>query len=130
MGEAFLLDTHTLIWWTFDQKKLSRSAFATIEDGDNDIFVSAVSAMEIATKVRKGQLDFARPLVRGFRAETEQDGFRHLSITVDHAALAGALTIAHRDPWDRLLIAQAQVEGMRLVSNEALFDSFAVARLW
>ena len=130
MGESLLLDTHALIWWTFDQGKLSASAFEAIEDGANDVFVSAVSAMEIATKVRAGRLDIARPLARGFSVQTEQDGFRPLSITIDHAERAGGLAILHKDPWDRLLLAQAQIEGLTLVTDDAELRRLSVPTLW
>lgn len=130
MGERLLLDTHALIWWAVEQNELSTTAFAAIEDADNDIFVSAVTAMEIATKVRRGRLEFARELASGFSRQIEDNGFNGLPVTSDHAERAGGFAFSHKDPWDRLLIAQAQIEGLRLVSNEKLFDQFAVARLW
>ena len=86
--------------------------------------------MEIATKFRLGKLPEAFALARAFADETRAAGFRHLPITVEHAQFAGNLEIAHKDPFDRLLIAQAILEGMVLVSNEAVFDAFGVQRLW
>jgi PIN domain nuclease of toxin-antitoxin system len=125
-----LLDTHALIWWLAGDEALSRAAREAIADEANDVAVSAASAMEVATKFRIGKLPDAALLAREFEAILAAQGFAELAITVHHARLAGEMNIAHRDPFDRLLIAQAQAEDMVLVSNEALFDSFAVKRLW
>lgn len=125
-----LLDTHTLIWWLAGDDTLSRHARDAIDDEANSIFVSAASAMEFATKFRIGKLPRAALLARDFEAIVAAQGFAELAITVRHARLAGELNIPHKDPFDRLLIAQAQAEDMVLASNEALFDGFAVKRLW
>lgn len=125
-----LLDTHALIWWLAGDLALSRRAREAIVDESNDVAVSAASAMEVATKFRIGKLDGAALLARDFEAIVASQGFSELPITVHHARLAGEMNIEHRDPFDRFLIAQAQVENMVLVSNEALFDTFAVQRLW
>lgn len=125
-----LLDTHALIWWLAGDEALSRRAREAIADEVNEIAVSAASAMEIATKFRIGKLPGAALLARSFEEIIAEQGFGELPISVHHARLAGEMNIAHKDPFDRLLIAQAQVEDMVLVSNEALFDGFAVKRLW
>lgn len=125
-----LLDTHALIWWLAGDGALSRRAREVIEDEANSVAVSAASAMEIATKFRIGKLSDAALLAQDFEAIIADQGFSELAITVHHARLAGEMNIAHKDPFDRLLIAQAQAEDMTLVSNEALFDGFAVKRLW
>ena len=125
-----LLDTHALIWWLAGDEALSRRAGAAIADEANEVSVSAASAMEIATKFRIGKLPGAELLARDFEAIVAGQGFGELPITLRHARLAGKMGIAHKDPFDRLLIAQAQAEDMVLVSNEALFDGFAVQRLW
>lgn len=130
MGQRLLLDTHAVIWWATDQSRLSSAAFEAIENGENDVFVSPVSAMEIATKVRIGKLEDARPLACNFLRQMEQHGFSELPLVSAHAERAGGLPIENQDPWDRLLIAQAQVERLRFVSNEKQFDSLAVHRLW
>ena len=130
MAERLLLDTHALIWWTFQLERLSARARDAIENPDNSVFVSAVSAMEIATKVRLGKLDEARPLATGFVRQMAARGLTLLDLTADHGERAGGLAIPHQDPFDRLLIAQAQVEGLRLVSNEVRFDTYGVLRLW
>jgi PIN domain nuclease of toxin-antitoxin system len=125
-----LLDTHALLWWGEDNERLSRGAAEAIDSGDHQIFVSAVSAMEIAMKFRLGKLPSAKPLAVAFEAETSAMGFLPLPVTLTHARIAGSLAIAHRDPFDRLLIAQALVDGITLVSNEVIFDGAGISRLW
>jgi len=125
-----LLDTHALIWWLEGSEALSPRARDAISDEANSIAVSAASAMEVATKFRLGKLPGAALLAQDFEAIVAAQGFTELAISVHHARLAGEMNIAHKDPFDRFLIAQAQAESMALVSNEALFDSFAIQRLW
>lgn len=125
-----LLDTHALIWWLAGDEALSRRAREAIADEANSIAVSAASAMEVATKFRIGKLPGAALLAQDFEAIIASQGFSELPISVTHARLAGEMNIAHKDPFDRFLIAQAKDEGMVLVSNEALFDDFAIQRLW
>ena len=125
-----LLDTHALIWWLAGDDALSPRAREAIGDEQNGVAVSAASAMEIATKYRIGKLPDAALLAQDFEAIIAGQGFDELAITVRHARMAGEMNIAHKDPFDRLLIAQAQAEDMVLVSNETQFDGFAVKRLW
>lgn len=129
-GLRLLLDTHALIWWLAGDEALSRRAQQAIADEANSITVSAASAMEVATKYRIGKLPNAALLARDFEAIVADQGFDELSITVHHARVAGEMKIEHKDPFDRLLIAQAQTDDLVLISNEALFDNFAVNRLW
>lgn len=125
-----LLDTHALLWWLAGDKSLSRRARLVIADEDNEIFVSAASAWEVSTKHRVGKLPGAGPLVVDFAREVRQQGFSELPITLDHGQVAGALPGVHRDPFDRILVAQAREEKMALVSNDAVFDAFGVERIW
>lgn len=125
-----LLDTHALIWAVTGDKKLSRAALATLESFDNDVFVSAASAWEISTKHRIGRLPEAGIIVGNVSGILEQLGFRALPISIEHAERAGSLSGEHRDPFDRILIAQAQAENLSLVSNERIFDSFRISRIW
>ena len=129
-GLRLLLDTHALIGWLAGDEALSHRAREAIADESNTVAVSAASAMEIATKVRIGRLPGATLLAQDFEAIIAAQGFTELPISTRHARLAGEMNITHKDPFDRLLIAQAQAEGMVLVSNEALFDGFTVRRLW
>jgi PIN domain nuclease of toxin-antitoxin system len=125
-----LLDTHTLIWWTIDLDRLPRRAHDAIADPDNDVFVSAVSAMEITTKHRLGKLREVDELARRFEAQVAAEGFLGLPISLRHGQLAGSLSTPHKDPFDRLLIAQAIIETMTLVSNEQVFEEAGATRLW
>lgn len=125
-----LLDTHALIWWLADDPALPEPAREGIAEAANEVFVSAASAMEVVTKHRLGKLPEAAELARDFETIVEDQGFRPLPISLRHAAVAGGLRIAHKDPFDRLLIAQSLVEGNVLVSNERVFDDFGVTRLW
>lgn len=125
-----LLDTHALLWWMTGSTDLSRPAKMAIGEPDNEVFVSAVSAWEVTTKHRLGKLPGAGPLALDFAREIRSQGFIQLAITLDHGQTAGSLAGNHRDPFDRMLIAQAQLERMALVSNEVLFDQFDVTRIW
>ena len=124
-----LLDTHAVLWWFLGDAPLSIAARTAIEEA-SEVWVSAVSAMEVATKFRIGKLPRAQTLVHDFEAMVSHEGFMPLAITLGHARAAGLLPISHKDPFDRLLIAQAQMEAMTLVSNEKLFDQAGVNRLW
>jgi PIN domain nuclease of toxin-antitoxin system len=124
-----LLDTHALLWWLAGDARLSRDARAAIDDRENVVFVSAASVWEVATKHRLGKLD-ARALVGQFRDVLAAQGFVPLDVSIDHAERAGTLPGVHRDPFDRMLIAQAQAENLRLISNEELFDGYGLSRLW
>jgi PIN domain nuclease of toxin-antitoxin system len=130
MGQVLLLDTHALIWVTYAPQKLGAASRLLLEDGENEVFVSSVSAFEIANKFRLGKLGEARTLALNFDSAIFDRGFTELPLTSAHARLAGELPIPNRDPFDRMLIAQAQIEQMTLVSNEATFDTFGVQRLW
>ncbi len=125
-----LLDTHALLWWLAGDTNLSVKAREAIADPANEIFVSAASAWEVATKYRIGKLPGAGPLAVDFAREVRQQGFVPLAISLEHAQVAGALVGNHRDPFDRMLIAQAREEKMALVSNDAVFDEFDVQRVW
>ena len=129
-GLKLLLDTHALIWWLEGREALSRRAREAVTDESNSIFVSAASAMEVATKFRIGKLPGAALLAQEFEVIVATQGFAELPISVHHARLAGEMNIAHKDPFDRFLIAQAHADDMVLVSNEVLFDSFCIQRLW
>jgi PIN domain nuclease of toxin-antitoxin system len=124
-----LLDTHALVWWLEAKENLSRKAKETIEESETAVFVSAASGWELAIKTQIGKFKSA-DLVRGLEREIEKEGFLELPISMKHALLAGSLESAHKDPFDRLLIAQAQIEEVPIVSNDKVFDGFSVRRLW
>jgi PIN domain nuclease of toxin-antitoxin system len=125
-----LLDTHALLWWLDGDERLSSTARSIIGDENTVVFVSAASAWEIATKVRIGKLPGAVEVAEQFMEVIVRQDFKGLSISVAHARLAGLLPGEHRDPFDRMLIAQAQIEGLPLVSIERLFDHFGIRRIW
>lgn len=125
-----LLDTHALIWWLAGDQALSAAACTAIADPANDIFVSAASAWEIATKYRIGKLPRAALLADDVASFVSGQDFSELPITIRHGQIAGSLPRIHKDPFDRILIAQAVAEDMTLVSNEELFAAYGAARLW
>jgi PIN domain nuclease of toxin-antitoxin system len=125
-----LLDTHTLIWWLSKDPALPVSARRVIADMRNTLMVSAASAWEIAMKYNLGKLPGAGSLVSDFGTQMEREGFELLSISAEHAIRAGLLPGPHRDPFDRMLIAQAQAENLPIVSNEKAFEPYGVRRLW
>lgn len=125
-----LLDTHALLWLAHEPEALSAAASAAIVDDGNEIWVSAVSAMEIATKNRRGGLEYGTSLATSFVAEVTSQGFLPISVTCDHAERAGNLEGDHKDPWDRLLAAQAQMEEMVVVTRDARIAGFGVETLW
>lgn len=124
------MDTHALIWFLAGDERLRQQARDRIEDGDTETLVSAVSAMEVTLKHRLGKLPEADYLALDFEDTVEQYGFTGLPISLAHAQLAGRLEIPHKDPFDRLLIAQSLIEDVPLVSNERGFDAFGVRRIW
>jgi PIN domain nuclease of toxin-antitoxin system len=126
----FLLDTHTLIWWMTNDSHLSKLARALIKDQDNVSLVSAASAWEMATKVRLGRLPAAVDLVQNFATEMAHHRIKILPISADHGIHAGSLPGPHRDPFDRMLIAQALAENVPLVSNDRALDGYGAKRLW
>jgi len=125
-----LLDTHTFLWWLMGDGALSAAAREGIEAPRSAVFVSASSAWEIATKRRIGKLSIASAIVADLEGTIADQNFLNLPVTVRHGQLAGALPGPIRDPFDRMLIAQAMAENLLLVSNEAIFDRYGVARLW
>lgn len=127
---ALLLDTHAFLWWLAGDLKLSRRARAAITRAEEEVLVSAASAWEIATKFRLGKLPGAAVIVNDIAGAIASQSFTTLSVTVVHAQRAGLLAGDHRDPFDRMLIAQARSEDLTLISNEKVFDAFGVTRVW
>jgi PIN domain nuclease of toxin-antitoxin system len=124
-----LLDTHALLWWLEGGEKLSRRARSAIQDQETAILVSAASAWEIAIKSHQGRLQ-AGPLVIDFSGELEREGFDELPIYSYHAVRAGILSGLHKDPFDRMLVAQAQAENLAIISKDKLFDQYGLRRIW
>ena len=125
-----LLDTHALLWWLAGSDRLSKVARGAIADDANDVLVSAGSAWEIATKYRLGRLPGTAALAEDVSGCLLDQGFRPLAITVADGERAGRLPGPVRDPFDRMLIAQALTLDIALVSIEQPFDRYGVRRLW
>lgn len=125
-----LLDTHALLWSALDSPRLSRAARAALADPANEVLISAVSIFELTLKHRLGKLEEAAPFAMNHERMLADLAWTPLPVAMEHAALAGRLDIPHKDPFDRLLIAQARVERVPIVSNEKLFDGFGVERIW
>jgi len=125
-----LIDTHALLWWLSDDQSLSVAARKAMAETSNVLLVSAASAWEIATKVRLGRLPGAEELAADFQGFMLREGFTTLDITTDHAIRAGLLPGPHKDPFDRMLISQAQAENVPIVTNERSFGTYGVRRVW
>jgi PIN domain nuclease of toxin-antitoxin system len=121
-----LVDTHALLWWRGDHRRLSAQAHEAIENPDVPLFFSAASIWEIAIKRATGKLDVPEDLLDTM----EERGFIELSVRSSHAVIAGALPPHHRDPFDRMLVAQAQSEGLTIVTNDERVAAYDVPVLW
>ncbi|MCT7984509.1 type II toxin-antitoxin system VapC family toxin [Laspinema sp. A4] len=123
MGISYLLDTHILTWWLFNDPKLNPECRDIIPNPNYHILVSSASAWEIATKSRIGKLPEAKPLVDNYQGILQQAKFIELSITATHALRAGSLPISHRDPFDRMLMAQAELENLPILTYDTAFHT-------
>ena len=128
---GLLLDTHALIWFaTGDSVRMPAAVVTLISDPANAVFVSAASVWEIATKNRLGKLSGVEDILRQPAQFSSELGMTGLPIGIEHAARAGSFDVAHRDPFDRMLAAQAELQGLAIVSIDAALDVFGVDRLW
>jgi PIN domain nuclease of toxin-antitoxin system len=125
-----LIDTHALLWWLIDDPALPATARKHLSKAGNTILVSSASVWEIATKHRIGKLPDAADLLADFAGYLSRERFEGLPISIDHAVRAGLLPGPHKDPFDRMLIAQAQSENVPILSNDAAFNAYNVRRLW
>jgi PIN domain nuclease of toxin-antitoxin system len=123
MGISYLIDTHILLWWLFDNPKLDTDCRDIIRNPDHGLIVSSASAWEIATKYRIGKLPEAKQLVEQYSQILHQAKFIELAITSAHALRAGSLPIAHRDPFDRMIMAQAELESLPVITYDAAFQT-------
>ena len=125
-----LLDTHALLWFIAGSSQLSATARNLIEDAANEKYVSIASLWETAIKISIGKMTLAAPFDVLFPHQLRVNGFELLPIKINHASAITTLPFHHRDPFDRILIAQAATEKMALVSIDAIFDDYSVTRLW
>ena len=124
-----LLDTHAVLWWFAGDERMPARVRSHIHEADL-VWVSVVSAYEIKFKHRLGKLPLADSLVEALDEWMARDDFRPLSLDFDHSIQAAAFEQAHRDPFDRMLIAQALAEDLAIVSRDTAFDAFSVRRIW
>ena len=127
---GYLLDTHVLLWWLFDDPKLSSLARAIIRAPENTILVSSASGWEIATKSRLGKLPHAGEVANNLPYLLRKSRMKALPVTMEHALAAGALPGPHRDPFDRMIIAQSQIEGVTIVSSDQILKQYQVEVIW
>jgi PIN domain nuclease of toxin-antitoxin system len=125
-----LLDTHAFLWWVTDDDRLSAQARAAIGTPDNDVFLSAASAWEIITKSRIGRLPLHEPVDGFIGRHLEENAFQPLSISMRHAFELETLPDLHRDPFDRMLVAQALAEQMPLVTGDEAVRAYPVTTIW
>jgi PIN domain nuclease of toxin-antitoxin system len=125
-----LLDTHVLLWWFDGDKRLSKPVRRLLEDDTSEVWVSAATVWEVATKSRLGKLPKAEKFALQLPKAIAEQGFNTLAMTPTHAHRAGWLAGPHRDPFDRMLAAQALVEDMTLVSSDAIFPTLGVQLFW
>jgi PIN domain nuclease of toxin-antitoxin system len=130
VGIKALLDTHALVWWWTDNRRLPRAAREVIADPDNTVFVSAATAWAITTKFRLGKWHEVGRLVADFESLLMQSRFTGMPISMVHARLAGTLAGEHRDPFDRMLIAQVRLESTVLITGDAIFRHYRVPIVW
>lgn len=125
-----LLDTQAYFWWRADPSRLSTLASEAIRDRANVVYVSAASVWELSIKSHAKGWEAARVVLLDLEDHLRAQGMLELPISVPHAREAGSLPLVHRDPFDRMLIAQARVERIQIVSHEILFDAYGVSRRW
>ena len=125
-----LLDSHTLLWWLADDKRLSKKARSAIAKSDATVFVSAASVWEIAIKISLGKLDDPSGALHRFPLILRERGLTELPISAAHAVEAASLPRKHRDPFDRMLVAQSRVEGLPLVSDDPVLKQYGARILW
>ncbi len=126
----YLLDTHTFLWWNMDDSQLSSVAKEILTDGNNIIFLSAASAWDIAIKAARGRLDLPEDPTRYIPSRLSLHGFQGLPVQIHHAAQVYKLPMHHADPFDRLLIAQSQVESMPLLTADEEIRKYDVEVVW
>jgi PIN domain nuclease of toxin-antitoxin system len=125
-----LLDTHVFLWWITDDAQLSPAARSIIQDADSELYLSAVSAWEIAIKAQSGRLPLPVPPIEFVPQQMHENGFQPMPVEITHALLVHDLPPLHRDPFDRLLVAQAKAEGLPIVTADPLIRQYDVMTLW
>jgi len=125
-----LLDTHTFIWWDSDPERLSKHVLSLCQNPEHELFLSVASVWEMQIKMQLRKLELRLPLAELMRQQQEQNGIFLLSITMNHVLALDSLPVHHKDPFDRLLIAQACAEDLTLISGDPVFSQYSVHRIW
>ncbi len=125
-----ILDTHAFLWWLLADERLSAISRSVIEQPENDILVSAITGYEIASKATRGRLVLPGSPSAFVGSRVSSEGFAPLAVSLEHAVRAGILPDIHRDPFDRILIAQAQVEGLPILTADPLIAQYDVETIW
>lgn len=125
-----LLDTHAFLWWVEGSASLGRKATAAIADAEDQVFFSLASVWEMSIKISLGKLRLTSPLDRFLHEHIAANGFSYLPIQIEHAVRVSEMPFRHRDPFDRLIIAQALSEGLTVVSSDRVFRKYGVELLW
>ena len=123
---SYLLDMHIFLWWVLNHPNLSRSMRATIADPNHDVYVSAASAWEMTFKSSIGKLTLPSSPERWIKEQLRLNAFLPLPISIEHALAVASLPPLHKDPFDRIIIAQANVEGLTLITDDAIIPQYAV----
>ncbi|MBF8290928.1 MAG: PilT protein domain protein [Chloroflexi bacterium] len=125
-----LLDTHAFLWWLLDAPELSADGRRILSDGSNEVLLSAVSGYELSYKVTQARLTLPEAPDVYVRSRLASNGFGSLAIELDHALRAATLPLIHRDPFDRLLVAQAQLEGIPIITRDPVIAQYDVEVIW
>ncbi|MEZ4860448.1 MAG: type II toxin-antitoxin system VapC family toxin [Caldilineaceae bacterium] len=125
-----LLDTHTFIWWDTEPQKLSTRALMLCRDPQNQLVLSVISVWEMVIKIQLGKLRFAKPLPEMIAEQQRANRLTLLSVTLDHVLAVETLPLIHKDPFDRLLIAQARVEAAPIISRDEILSNYPVVIEW
>lgn len=125
-----MMDTHVFLWWIWNSENLSNRSREILLDEEHEFYLSVASMWELSIKVGLGKLALAKPVDRFLSDHLASNDFNRLNITLPHVAGVSTLPLHHRDPFDRLLVSQALVEGMPILGADRIFDSYGVERLW
>ncbi|HEX5149122.1 MAG TPA: type II toxin-antitoxin system VapC family toxin [Candidatus Limnocylindrales bacterium] len=125
-----ILDTHVFLWWVLDLPRLSVEARSIIQDGANELLFSTASAYELTIKAHNGRLSLPEPPDSYVPSRLAANAFESLSIELAHALRAGSLPAIHRDPFDRMLVAQAQIEGLPILTADPAISRYDVETIW
>lgn len=127
---TYLLDTHTFLWYIRDDQALTAKARALIADVQNTVFLSIASVWEISIKVSLGKLTLPDPYDQFIYEQVRTNRFTLYPISVEHTAVVAGLPYHHRDPFDRLIIAQALADDLAIIGNDVIFDRYGITRYW